>query len=214
MSFFKITDFLDRIASQSASPYKNSLWVVDFGNVSDISETLKKAVDSEPFSSWQLDDSSIMVSSGLQAGKGCLLVQAVSLPGQSMVVNPEGSIMSNNFVRDYVGQGRNAFPELRVVFLETNTSIIDNIMRPWAIATSKYGLWANPTNNYRCDITVYKILAGSDTKEAPKVSSITFHNACCVSVGGLELNYAPHTSPATTEAQFVYQGMSVKGSPQ
>ena len=63
-------------------------------------------------------------------------------------------------IKTVVGNSRNDFNKLDMVFLDTNTSFVENVIRPWAIVTSHLGMIAYPPNdpsNYRTNITLYKL---------------------------------------------------------
>jgi hypothetical protein len=147
-----------------------------------------------------------------QKNKGCVFAQAIDIPGESVVVNPEGNIMSNAFRRPYVGQGINQLPEMRMTFVDTNVSFADNFLRPWVIATANFGMIARDRNdqkNYRTDIYCYKLGAYSPDRPPAITQRITFFDACCISVANEELNYAPMSTPVMREARFVYNYYSV-----
>ena len=209
----RIPHFLQAVLSSPVgSINRGSQWVVDFANLgSAILPAIKKALTYEG-KTWLIDKASqAVLGDDFQKTKGCVFAQAIDIPGESLVVNPGGNIMSNAFLRSYVGEGRNQMPEMRMTFLDTNVSFADNFLRPWVIATGNFGLWANTNVNeqYRTDITCYKLGAYNAALSPAITQIITFYGACCTSVANEELNYAPMTSPQLREGRFIYNYYSV-----
>jgi hypothetical protein len=146
------------------------------------------------------------------------------LPGDSQVVNPGGNIQSNSFIRSYVGGGRDQFPIMRMSFLDTNVSFVDNFLRPWSIATGTFGLWKGSYKYpYRTTAHCYKLGAfdadpdsrkkDSSTEKGPAVvMKMTFEDICCVGVSNSEQNYLPTSSPIMREAQFIFNYYRIDSS--
>jgi len=213
----RIPHFLQAVlASPVGSINRGAQWVVAFGKRpgdlgSVILPAIKKALSYEG-KTWMIDKASeAVLGNDFQNNKGCVFAQAIDIPGESLVVNPEGNIMSNAFLRSYVGQGRNQMPEMRMTFLDTNVSFADNFLRPWVIATGNFGMWANTNRDeqYRTDIICWKLGAYSAGTSPAITQIITFYDACCTSVANEELNYAPMTSPQMREGSFIYNYYSV-----
>ena len=210
-----IPSFLQSVLSSPVgSINRGSQWIVLFDNLqNNILPSIKKALTYEG-KTWQISTAAdALLADTFQASKGCVFAQAIDIPGESLVVNPEGNIMSNAFLRSYVGQGRNQMPEMRMTFIDTNVSFADNFLRPWVIATGTFGLWAgtfeDPAENYRTNITCAKLGAYSPGDGPAITQLITFYDACCTSVANEELNYTPMSAPVMREARFVYNYYSV-----
>jgi len=211
----RIPHFLQAVLSSPVgSVNRGSQWVVAFGDLQrNILPAITKALTYEG-RQWQIDKAAqAVLANDFQSTKGCVFAQAIGIPGESLVVNPEGNIMSNAFLRSYVGQGRNQMPEMRMTFLDTNVSFADNFLRPWVIATGNFGMWAgtfeDQNENYRTDITCYKLGAYSPATPPSVSLAMTFYGACCTSVSEEELNYTPVTSPVMREAKFIYNYYSI-----
>jgi hypothetical protein len=209
---FFLSNFLSRPAS--ALP-KGAQWVlvfegcysktgaIDYKEVIPVPAILK-GVRFEP-GQWQIEQSlRTTLQTDYQQTKGCMFAQAVQMPGENNQVNPEG-IQQNGFIRTFSGGGRDTFQNLQISFLETNVSFVDNVIRPWVIATSHLGLMARSgSDNYRCNISVYK-LGTMSLQEPPIVlNRYTFFGACPISVSSEEYNYTQVTSPVNREATFIY----------
>lgn len=209
----QIPFFLEQFLSRPASALpKGAQWVLRFSsednNIVPI-KAIKKCIKYEP-NAWEIEEGlDIVLEKNYHETKGCLFVQAVQIPGESMIANPEG-LQSNGFIRGFVGGGRDNFPSLQVVFLETNISFVDNVIRPWVIATSHLGLIARKgEDNYRGTIDVFK-LGVINSFEPPIVTQrYTFYGVCPISVAGEEYNYSPSNSPINRETNFTYHYYSV-----
>jgi hypothetical protein len=209
---FFLKNFLGKPAS--ALP-KGSQWVLAFEGGEGYPEVVPvkailKGINFEP-QKWQLERSiNTTLKQDYQTVKGCMFAQAVQIPGESNTVNPEG-LQTNGFIRSTVGGGRDNFPVLSIVFLETNVSFADSVIRPWVIATSHLGMIARKgIDNYRCNISVYK-LGVIDAKTSPFVlQKFTFYGVCPISVSGEEYNYTQTSSPVNREATFTYHYYNVE----
>ena len=209
--------FENVLKTPAGSIPKGAQWVVAFEDLAGkIMPSIDLALQYEK-RGWQIQNAAdVVTSDGFQATNGCVFAQAIDLPGESLVVNPEGNIMSNSLLRSYVGQGRDQFPKMRMTFLETNASFVDNFLRPWVIATGTFGLFARDISdpkNYRTNLVCYKIGAYSPQQPPIPLMKIVFYDLCCVEVSNEEYNYAPVAGQAIMrEAQFVYNHYTIDTS--
>lgn len=220
----QIPFFLDTFLSKPASSLpKGAQWVLVFegayisnderlvpGNEIVPVTAIKNGVQYEP-RQWDIDGGlRTILTKDYQQTKGCLFAQAVQIPGESMVANPEG-VQMNGFIRTFSGGGRNPFANLQISFLETNVSFVDNVIRPWTIATAHLGLIARSgPENYRCNISVYKLGVISSNQTPYIACKYTFFGACPIEVSGEEYNYTQTTSPVNREATFIYHYYTVE----
>jgi hypothetical protein len=173
-------------------------------------EAIKKGIENEPIK-WDIERGlKTLISDNDYHDRGCLFVQAVQIPGESTATNPEG-LQVNAYIRSTVGAGRDSFPSLQIVFLDTNISFVDNVIRPWVVATSNLGLVARKgEKNYRCNISVYKLGVMDSKTPAFVLQKYTFFGACPISVSGEEYNYSPMSSPINRETTFTYHYYNVE----
>jgi hypothetical protein len=159
---------------------------------------------------WDIDKAiNITLDIDNQLTKGCMFVQAVKLPGEANTVNPEG-LQQSGYIRTTSGGGRDAFENLEISFLDTNISFVDNVIRPWVIATSHLGMIARKgRENYRCNISVYKIGVLSIDQPPFILQRYTFFGACPISVSGEEYNYTQTGTAINREATFIYHYYSL-----
>lgn len=210
---FFLTNFLGKPAS--ALP-KGAQWVLEFqgsynGESSSVDfatlpvQAILNTIKYEP-RKWAIEESlRTTLGADYQTVKGCLFAQAVQIPGESSVANPEG-IQQGGYIRGYVGGGRDAFEPLKVTFLETNVSFVDNVIRPWVVTTSYLGMIARSgaDKNYRCNISVTKLGVLNPQDQPYVLQKYTFYGVCPINVSGEEYNYTQTSSPINREVTFVY----------
>lgn len=212
----RITDFSGQIPlffesflSKPASALpKGAQWVVDFEGLDQVKDAIIETAKLEPGKGWDIEAGlGVLINDRDYNRKGLLFCQAVSVPGEQAIANPEG-IQKNQFIRTATGDGRSDYTPtgLRMVFLDTNVSFVDNVIRPWVITTARLGLIARPpgSTNYRQDISVYKI--GILTPDLPPyiLQKYTFTGTCPIDVSAEEYNYAPTNTPVNREATFLF----------
>lgn len=202
--------FFDSFLSKPASALpKGSLWVVDFEGLKTVRDAIIETAKLEPNNGWDVQSAITLYidAAGDYNKKGCLFCQAVSIPGESTVVNPQG-IQKNHYIMSSTGDGRvpTAPTGLRMVFLDTNVSFVDNIIRPWVVTTARLGLIARKNSNeqYRQNISVYKLGILSPTERPFILQKYTFYGACPTEVSSEEYNYSPTTAPINREVTFLF----------
>ena len=204
--------FFDNVLSTPAGSLpKGAQWIVVFDGLQTIWPAIESSLKYER-QEWRIKAAADVASSpAFQTNKGCVLCQAIGLPGEGLVTNPGSELQFNSYVRPYVGQGREQFPILRMTFLETNASFVDNFLRPWTIASGTYGLIArtDPKEQYRCKMWCYKIGTIHPNRPPFPLMKIEFQDICCVGVSEEEYSYQTVTQPILREAQFVYNSYSI-----
>jgi hypothetical protein len=217
----QIPYFLERYLSRPASALpKNALWIVDFQDVEKVRPAILRTAELEPAgldgssTGWDVENGlNTIINSYLKdsTSKGCLFAQAVSVPGESFVANPEG-IQQQNLIRTTVGGGRDPYTGLQMTFLDTNVSFVDSVIRPWVLTTARLGMKARSAQNqiYRATITVYKLGIYSPTESPVILQQYKFHGACPTSVSSEEFNYVAATSPINREVTFSFHYYTFK----
>lgn len=218
-----ITNFLDDFLQRPASSIpKGAQWAVTFetqlGLKNMIFPAIKLAYAREPAGAaikWNTEEAaSVILSPEYQSTNGCLFCQGINLPGESSRAAPEG-INYNGLIRSYVGQGRDAFPIMKMSFLETNVSFVESFLRGWALATANFGMIARskdgpePDKNYRTDLFCFKFTTVSPQETFGITQMMTFKDICCISVSNEEYNYTSATAPRLRDAEFVYNSYSI-----
>jgi hypothetical protein len=208
---FFLEEFLGKPAS--ALP-KGSQWVLVFEGGDGYNDPIPvdailNTIKYEP-RQWSVKQSmETVLGDNYQTKKGCLFAQAVQIPGENNIANPEG-LQQGGFIRSYIGQGRDAPEPLKITFLETNTSFVDNVIRPWIITTAHLGLIARSgSKNYRCNISVYKLGLITPQQTPFVLQKYTFYGACPINIAGEEYNYSQTNTPINREATFIYHYYSL-----
>jgi hypothetical protein len=223
MSF--VTNFLGDFLQRPASSIpKGALWAVTFetqlGLKNMIYPAIKLAYEREPSiaGKWNTEEAAnAILTPEYQSTNGCLFCQGLSFAGESSRVSPEG-IVGNGLIRSYVGEGRDAFPIMKMSFLETNVSFVESFLRGWALATANFGLVARskngpePDKNYRTDVFCFRFTTVSPLETFGITQVVTFKDVCCVSVSPEEYNYTPATGPRLRDAEFIYNSYSIDTS--
>ena len=90
-------------------------------------------------------------------------------------------------------RGRKSLGNFEISFLETNSSFIDYVMRPWVVAAAQYGLFArggNSSQNFKTRVTAnYLDKTSNDPANPIYRKTISFVNAVPVDVAGFESAY-------------------------
>jgi len=206
----QIPFFLQQYLSRPASALpKSALWVIDFEGIDYLQQTLVTVSENEP-APWDISAGlEVLVTDSEYKRKGCLFAQAVVVPGESFVANPEG-IQQQNFIRSVVGSGRDMNSTLLVTFLETNVSFVDNFIRPWILATARYGMKARSgSKRYRVNATFYRL--GVREYDSPPIvqQKYTFYGLCPTNLNTEEYNYGVTTSPINREVSFTFHTYSL-----
>jgi hypothetical protein len=205
----QIPFFLNAVLSTPAGSLpKGPLWILSFEFDDYIKNTIKSVRAYEPqvpVNSWEINAAlNKVTSTRYQKEKGCMFAQTVTVPGDSLITNVEGA-QYNGYIRGRVGLGRQDFDPLRITFLNTNVSFVDNVIRPWTIMTGHLGMIARPREQkYRCNLTIYKL--GISTRDTPPFISqqFDFYGVCPVSVLAEEFNYTQDGVSPFKTAEFVY----------
>lgn len=203
-----IENFLSLYLSRPGSTLpKNALWVVSFENLNNIKEALKLTAKYEP-NSWSVEKGLNFYLDNPDYSKTCYFVQAVSVPGEQAIINPEG-LQYNSFIRTPVGGGRSDFSNLQMTFLDSNINFVDIVLRTWVITTARLGMIARdttkPDQRYRGTINVVKLGTFSRSSSGPEIlQRYTFYGACPVSISNEEYNYTGASSPTNRDVTFTF----------
>jgi len=203
----QVPHFLESFLGRPASALpKGALWVVDFEGLDSVRDAIKKTAELEPGKGWNIVAGlNCLIKTEAYKNKGCLFCQAVSVPGEQTIVNPEG-IQKGHFIRTATGDGRSDYTTgLKMTFLDTNVSFVDNVLRPWVVTTARLGLIARTgRDQYRQNISIYKLGVLKPAQPPFVLQKYLFKGACPVEVSTEEYNYTASTSPINREATFTF----------
>lgn len=162
----------------------------------------------------------ILKSFPLQKVIGCLFAQGATIPTEQF--SPESISIPNNrgFLPGVLGGSRNTEPPTLVLdFLETNTSFIDFVIRPWVILGSHFGMVARPgdrnglrdAKNMKVNMTILNY-----TRTLQNISMIprkvwTFYN--CMPFNVAEQNFEYEIEQKTVySTRWTYSNYTVENS--
>jgi len=165
----------------------------------------------------------LLTSFPFQKVIGCVFAQGAQVPGERCVVSDIGVENNRGFIPGIISETRAgyAYDPLRLKFLETNTSFIDFIMRPWVMLASHYGYVAYPGDrpgqksffNVKTNITLLCY-----TRSYQNVSQIprkvfTFYNCVPNQINNFQLDYGREPDAATGyEVNFSYTNYAIENS--
>lgn len=159
--------FLTQMESWFTSIPMSTQWIIVIDNYpvalrSDILQGLERTDGGRK--GWDISTSvSILKSFPLQRIIGCLFANSISIPAEQFNVDSASVPNNRGFLPGIIGSNRQVDPPtLTIEFRDTNTSFIDNLLRPWVILGSHFGMVARPSDtpgkrdpqNMKCNMTL------------------------------------------------------------
>jgi hypothetical protein len=159
--------FLTQMESWFTAIPMSTQWIIVIDNYplalrSDILQGLERTDGGRK--GWDISTSvTILKSFPLQRIIGCLFANSISIPAEQFNVDSASVPNNRGFLPGIIGSNRQVDPPtLTIEFRDTNTSFIDNLLRPWVILGSHYGMVARPADtpgkraleNMKCNITL------------------------------------------------------------
>ena len=207
--------FNEVITTPAGALPKGAQWIVVFDGFPAI---IGSVADFEPsFAGGKWDIQRALAKAQIPAYQnniGCVFAQSVGVIGEGIRTTPVGTD-GGGLIKTVVGNSRNDFNKLDMVFLDTNTSFVENVIRPWAIVTSHLGMIAYPPNdpsNYRTNITLYKL--GISAPDIPPFirQKVGYYGVCPIDISSEEYNYAIVNAPHTRQCSFTYHYYNIDSS--
>lgn len=165
----------------------------------------------------------ILTSFPFQKVIGCVFAQGAQIPGETLTVQDVPIDNNRGFIPGIVSDKRMGYGgnPLRLDFLETNTSFVDFVFRPWVMMASHYGLVARPGDkpgskdfyNIKSNITLLCY-----TRSYQNISQIprkvfTFYNVVPTLINNIALNYDVEPTQATSySVNFTYTNYTIQNS--
>lgn len=163
-----------------------------------------------------------MTSHLYQRIAGCMFAQGITLPGETMTMNYAQATKQRGFLGGLYADNRTALQPLTIQFLETNTSFVDFVIRPWTILTSHLGLVARPGDvpevgsfdekNIKTNITVIQLAKTYQGRSSVQRKVWRFYNCCPVNCSTAQLS-TNGTQMQTYDTQWYYTNYTVGGLP-
>lgn len=204
-SFFKITNNTTGVVTQ------NNFFEIDF-----ISNLQK--FDGSSSEDWKIKQNIVnnLLQSKYQYSNNkvwCVFASQITIPSESIQASNQGL--------DYAGyqapvtmNQRDNYKKLSISFIETNSSFLDFVIRPWIISVGHYG-FVTRSNGLTIKSPVISAIylgktgAGSKNKPATR-KAINFLNACPVSMGSVSNRYSSD-GLQSIPVEFVYDSYNVWG---
>lgn len=165
----------------------------------------------------------LLTSFPFQKVIGCVFAQGALIPPEEYSIDNVAIENNRGFIPGVVSGNRAGYGnKLQLSFLETNTSFIDFVIRPWIMLASHYGYVARPGDsskskdyfNIKSNITVMCY-----TRSYQNISQIprkvfTFYNVAPTAIASnINLNYADEPGTATSYAvTFSFTNYTVQNS--
>lgn len=147
---------------------------------------------------------------------GCVFAQGVAIPGETLNVQHVKPENNRGMIPGRVATERGAPDNLVIEFRETNTSFIDNIVRPWLIMGSHYGFVARPDDDIKNVMsTVYIYQLGKTFSGSPNVHRKVwaYHNCVPIRINPTQLTYDIDSQNEITSTQWSYTHYTVEQLP-
>jgi hypothetical protein len=138
---------------------------------------------------------------------GCTFAQGVVIPGEYSNIRHVMPENNRGLIPGRVSTGRNPPENLTLEFRETNTSFVDNIVRPWSIMASHYGFVArDPGDIKNIMSTVHVYQFGKTMSGTPNVfrKHWTYYNCVPIRLDPAQLTYDHDTQNTIMQTQWSY----------
>ena len=150
-------------------------------------------------------------------GYKCLFANGVTIPSEKVGDRRVGmqdlyGDQSGGILSGVVSTSREQRQPLSMSILETNTSFIDFVIRPWVIAVSHYGLFARKTDsafNLKTDIGVYQFDHKTTKTEKIRKKWI-FHQAAPTGFDDLSITYGA-SDTSVIKVNWAYNNYTLGG---
>ena len=152
-----------------------------------------------------------------------MFAQGAQIPGEQYEASDVGIENNRGFIPGIISGNRKGYSanQLQLGFLETNTSIVDFVFRPWVMLASHYGMVARKGDrpglkdfyNVKSNITLLCY-----TRSYQNVSQIprkvyTFYNVVPTLINNINLDYGNEPTEATAyRVNFTYTNYSIQNS--
>lgn len=148
---------------------------------------------------------------------GCIFAQGAVIPTEKYNTTTVQVKNRRGLLPGIVGDEREPFEQLRLQFRESNTSFLDNIIRPWVMLASQFGLVARPANdikNIKSVVHVYQL--GKTLANTPNVHRKVWSYYNCLPTGivdNAELTYDMDTQNEFRTTTWSYTHYSLEQLP-
>ena len=209
--------YLKSLASWPSALASASQWYLmfDVASVNALQQDLTRLLNSFEGNfgvsgGWHIDNNSVLKlvdgEYNYEDGIGSVFARQVNLPGDGMEAGNNG-LDYGGFLPPATSNTRTKYPKLRVVFLETNASFVDLVIRPWLVLSSYYGLVSRSSEsnkNVKCSWCDVYLKARTGSGQPQGIRKIyRFANIVPVSIDGEQYSYMADDMKYTA-VDFVY----------
>jgi hypothetical protein len=212
--------YLDLLGKCPTAIALASQWfvLIDFRGVNSLLGNLQYVLgDRESKSDWQYDQSvtKYLLDGSLQSSTGnlmgCAFARSVRLPGETVDAGHQG-LDYGGFQAPATSNGRKSYEKLEITMIETNTSFLDLVLRPWTVMTGYNGLIARAPSSEKYVksnfIKVYMMAKTGAYSNMAIRKEYTFNNVAPVRIPSEEYSYSEEGLRVST-VEFVYDNYFV-----
>lgn len=153
---------------------------------------------------------------------GCYFAQGINIPGENSSYKYAVTPKQRGFLGGMYAEPRAPLPQLDIQFLETNTSFLDFVIRPWIIMSSHLGLVARPGDvpeigavdpmNVKTNMTLIQLAKTYQKRSSVQRKIFRFYN-CVPFQMGPQNNPTNSSAPQLISTQWNYTHYTVGGIP-
>ena len=212
--------YLDLLGRAPTSIGLASQWFVifDFSSVNALMGNLQSVLnDRETESGWQYNGAvtSYLLDGSLQQSTnnlvGCAFARSVRLPSEIVNAGNDG-LDYGGFQAPATSSGREKYEKLELTMLETSSSFIDLILRPWTVAVGYSGLVARSQTSPRYvksnSVGVYMMAKTGPQSPMVVRKAYVFRNVAPIRIPNEEYSYMEE-GLRTSSIEFVYDNYYV-----
>jgi hypothetical protein len=164
----------------------------------------------------------ILTSFPFQRVSGCLFCNGCQIPQEQLTIKSASVENNRGFIPGIVSGDRQSYANTPLVltFLETNTSFIDFVLRPWVMLASHYGFVARDGDTPRSR-SAYNIKTNITllffTRTYQNISMIPrkvfkFYNCAPIQVSNQEYTYEEPTTTKSYNVTFAYTNYTMENN--
>lgn len=147
---------------------------------------------------------------------GCIFANTVNIPSESCTVENAGVENNRGFLPGLISGNREGYAQkpLEVGFLETNTSFIDNVLRPWVMLASHLGQVTRKDTslNVKTNISVYFYAKTYQNINMIPRKVFRFYNCVPVTVQQQSFDYEEKGTVPGYTANFSYTNYTIENN--
>lgn len=158
----------------------------------------------------------LLTSYPLQKVSGCIFVNSAQIPSEKFTVADVGVDNNRGFIPGIVGSSRDGYASnsLTLGFMETNTSFVDFILRPWVILSSHYGLVRRkqPGLSITCNIVLLHYAKTFQNISMVPRKVFRFYNCVPIMINNQTYGYKEATEVTSYDVSFCYTNYTVENN--